>query len=705
LPVAPQPTQGARVKSKSVVSQNMSIMWSPSKDYGRFLVDGELLRRIESEVSGERAWDMVSKISRFHRIRGGGEGSGYNRCVEWLADELGKVKGLEVRVEKFSTDGERKYIGWLAPIGWRAREAELWLLEPEERLLARFSDLAVSLMPYSKGGEAESEVVFVGGGKKDEDYEGVDIKGKLVFAVGGNGEKVHREAVIKRGAAGVIVGPTGRADRLDYPDLVEVSRLSPKKEEVKDAGFGFALSLKQTRELESYFEAGKTVRMRAWVDAGLIEGEMPTIDAWFPGSEHPEQEVILMGHLDHYKPGANDNASGCAGMVEIIRNIASMVERGVMGPPRRTIRFLFLPELHGAAAYLSRYPDIGERGIAGINLDMIGEDYGLCKANFNLTCSPYSVPGYINEVLADLLPWLEGDSFYSPRGSRYRFNYRVTGYSGGSDHVLFNYSAYSVPSVMLGHSNVFHHTSEDTTETCDPTELKRITALAEAGTLFLANAGDEEVSKLVRKVVGQAYVRMAEVTGRSLKLLEEKAPTEGFAEAYWNIRRYPELQAGLEAANIREVGELGGEDVEKLIEGMAGGLLGQAEREVEKIDLFYRLLQEQHGLEEKVYKPNDAYVKADSLVPRCLSDGPLSSALENIREELGDERADWYSEYLGSPTTRLGGDAFEILNLVNGERSLLDIRDIVSFEFKETSVEYVLHFTEDLREMRLIDYL
>jgi len=67
-------------------------------------------------------------------------------------------------------------------------------------------------------------------------------------------------------------------------------------------------------------------------------------------------------------------------------------------------------------------------------------------------------------------------------------------------------------------------------------------------------------------------------------------------------------------------------------------------------------------------------------------------------------RADWYSEYFGSPMTRLGGDAFEILNLVDGERSLLDIRDIVSFEFKETSIEYVLHFAEDLREMELIEY-
>ena len=125
---------------------------------------------------------------------------------------------------------------------------------------------------------------------------------------------------------------------------------------------------------------------------------------------------------------------------------------------------------------------------------------------------------------------------------------------------------------------------------------------------------------------------------------------------------------------------------------------------MERIDSFYRLLLELYGLEEKPFEPGEPYVKSESLVPRCLSDGPLSSALENIREELGDERADWYSEYFGSPMTRLGGDVFEILNLVDGERSRLDIRDIVSFEFKETSVEYVLHFAEDLREMELIDY-
>ena len=56
----------------------------------------------------------------------------------------------------------------------------------------------------------------------------------------------------------------------------------------------------------------------------------------------------------------------------------------------------------------------------------------------------------------------------------------------------------------------------------------------------------------------------------------------------------------------------------------------QAEREVGRIDSFHRLLLEQYGVEEKFYEPSESYVEAESLVPRCLSDGPLGSALENI---------------------------------------------------------------------------
>ncbi|MFB0517989.1 MAG: M28 family peptidase, partial [Acidobacteriota bacterium] len=327
-----------------------------------YLLNKKLLEAIQNEVSGERAWDMVSKISRFHRIRGGGEGSDYNRCVEYLANEL-KIIGLkEVAIKRYRADGFKKYFLWDSPVGWRVKEAELWLVEPYKKLLACYSDQAVSLMPYSQGGEVESEVIYVGGGKSDADYKDKDVKGKLVFATGGGGSAVHRQAVLNRGASGVIVGPSDREDRLQYPDLIEVNRLSPTGEEREKTGFGFALSRRQEKELVSLFKAGKKVTMRARVDAELFDGEMPVLEAKITGSEHPSQEIIIMGHLDHYKPGANDNASGSAGMVEMVRNILALVNRGEILPPRRTIRFLWLPEIHGAAAYLTEHQDLKDKG-------------------------------------------------------------------------------------------------------------------------------------------------------------------------------------------------------------------------------------------------------------------------------------------------------------------------------------------------------
>jgi hypothetical protein len=312
-------------------------------------------------------------------------------------------------------------------------------------------------------------------------------------------------------------------------------------------------------------------------------------------------------------------------------------------------------------------------------------------------------------VLVNLLPWLEGDAFYSPRGSRYRFNYRVKGYSGGSDHVVFNDSSFLVPSVMLGHSDVFHHTNLDTTEKCDPTEMKRIIGLAEAAAIFLANAGDEEALGIAGEVYGRAHVRMAGTTAESLRLLQRKASDPAgrgaLDETYWGVVEYPGLQAGIEASNLREVKELcRSEEAKALVDGMADDLTRQAEREREKVEACFVLLLSQHGLERAPYRPSELHVRASALRPRRLFKGPLRNALESIEEGLGEERAEWYDKYIEGPRKRLGSDAYEIVNLMDGDRSLLEIRHLVSLEFKETSLEFVHRYAEDLREMGLITY-
>jgi hypothetical protein len=671
------------------------------------VVDKKLLKSIQNEVSGERAWDMVSRISRYHRIRGGGEGSDYNKCVEWLAKELKQMGIKDVTVYKYRADGQTKSYLWNSLMGWRVKEAELWLLEPTKTLISRYSDQAVSLMPYSQGGTTEAEVIFVGQGKSDKDYEGLDVKGKIVFARGGGGATVHRMAVLKRGALGVVVGPSDREERDKYVDLIEVNRLAPSAEEVANTRFGFSLSRRQERELLSLIQSGKKVKMKAVVDADLFDGNMPVLEAVLPGIEFPTQEIIIMGHLDHYKPGATDNASGSAGMMEMVKSVCNLIDRGEIPPLRRTLRFLWVPEMHGTIPYLAQHQDIGERGIAGLNLDMIGEDYSLCESTFNFTRSPYSVPGYINDLCLSLLGWMEGPEFFSPRGTRYRFNPRVRNYSGGSDHVMFNDSFFSIPTPMLGHGDVFHHTNMDSPDKCDPTELKRITCLALAACLYLANANDADAFKLAQEVYNQACVRLSQRTYQSIRLFQDIVLTSETKSSipilFANVLKYPGIQADIEATNVLETRELCvNSGTKEKIEMLARRLKNRTKLEEDELTALYSIFYSQSGMNEVESRPNDLHKKASSIKPKRLFKGPLPRNI--LQERLIAEDSRWYETNSDKAGLNSGSKMYEIVNLMDGKRTVFDIRHIVSCEFGETDVEFVLHFVQDLHKIGLIEF-
>jgi hypothetical protein len=385
----------------------------------------------------------------------------------------------------------------------------------------------------------------------------------------------------------------------------------------------------------------------------------------------------------------------------------SLVEKGDIPPLKRTIRFLWLPEMHGAVAYLTEHQALKEKGICGMNLDMIGEDYALCQANFNLTCSPYSVPGYINDVLINLLGWLEAREFFSPRGSKYRFNFRIKPNSGGSDHVMFNDSYFSIPTPMLGHGDVFHHTNMDTPDKCDPTEMKRIISLALATSIFLANADDEDALKIALEVYAQASLRIMQRTQKSIRLLHQLAShsdtRNDLAELQANIINYPRLQAQIEAANLREVKELCKASTVKIaIDELIKGLDSQVAQENEKISSMYDLFLQRYNIDKREFRPNDLYKKASSLKPKRLFKGPLTRSY--LREKLDEKSFSWYEKNREMAGESYRSKTSEIVNLMDGKRTLLDIRHIVSCEYDETDVEYVLHFAEDMEKLGIIEF-
>lgn len=97
------------------------------------------------------------------------------------------------------------------------------------------------------------------------------------------------------------------------------------------------------------------------------------------GVETPEEIILVAAHFDTVQgsPGADDNASGVAGVLEVARRLSSpaFAERS-----KRTVRFvLFNVEERGlygseehAAMYAERRAQTGERIVGVINLEMIG---------------------------------------------------------------------------------------------------------------------------------------------------------------------------------------------------------------------------------------------------------------------------------------------------------------------------------------------
>lgn len=105
-----------------------------------------------------------------------------------------------------------------------------------------------------------------------------------------------------------------------------------------------------------------------------------------PGKIYPDQYIIVSAHLDTksekrlvYAPGADDNASGCAAVMELGRILSKFSFE-------KSIRFIFFSReesgWEGSAAYLKSVDRKKEKIIANINLDMIaygddGEDIDL----------------------------------------------------------------------------------------------------------------------------------------------------------------------------------------------------------------------------------------------------------------------------------------------------------------------------------------
>jgi hypothetical protein len=466
------------------------------------VVDQKVFGTIAAELSGERAQELDRRIVEYHRIQGSPMMASVARDV--VAAAL-RDAGATVEVEQFPSDGRTMYQTYISPIGWSIKEGELWTEGDSPIRLCRYSDVPMCVSSYSKGGDWSGELVDVGAGTSDADYAGRDLTGKVALA-SGYAQAVVEQAVLKHGAVGAVIYPNG--DRPEHPDMVRYNGLWTRADDVARTSGSFQISQNQYARLRSMMARG-AVRVRGHIDATLGPGALTLVHARIRGTEAPGEEIIVTAHLDHPKWSANDNASGSAAMIEIVRTLQTLIAAGKLAPPRKTLHFIWVPEYFGTAAYLTKHPEVRSCAdgaspcvVANLNMDMVGEDTVKTNGRFYVTRAPMSVPSFLDALLPDLIEQTREAELYAPTGSRNWWPADVIPYFAGSDHDMF--LAIGVPSSMLGHDPDWtHHTSEDTPDKTDASEFRRVGVLAATAAYWIASADDAAWQRLAPAVAAE----------------------------------------------------------------------------------------------------------------------------------------------------------------------------------------------------------
>ena len=680
---------------------------------GTLMKDGRLVR---NELSGSMAKSYVSQITRYHRIQGSVM---FHEAALYVVDELGRIGLRDAGILQFPADGKRKFWTHRSSLGWKVKSAELYLVKPKEELLASFHDIPTSLHTLSQGTPKEgvtAELVDVGAGNFKKDFKGKKVKGKIVLAKG-NAHSVHIAAVVKRGAAGVITDtfayefPKVR-ESIDVPDAHCYQSIWPTSDNAKKIRFGFSLSKRQGDELRKYLANGQKVVLRAIVDAQMSPGKYDVVTATIRGASKPEEEIFLIAHLCHAKPGANDNASGSGLLIEIARTLTALIRSGRMKRPARTIRFLWVPETTGTVALLSAHPDLCSRLIAGLNLDMVGEDQEACRSTLHIGATPDSLPSYLNDLVMSVMEnsAKELDPL-SQIGLPSNFRYVRGSFSAGSDHAEFVEPTVGIPCVSFTQwPDRFYHTSMDTIDKVSEVSLRRIGWTSTMVALKLANADLRTAMELASLTCSRGTSRIAEASAKAsqdlhgaLDDLKGKDKLQQLAKLVKNHGCRIEHIVKREREAVRSVRRLASsEELEDFVEVLVEDLADAGQRELAGLERTVKIIE--RSLKRRIPAfPRETKIERESkkLVPKRRFKGTLAwSLLPDSLDEVGVEA---YRKIEKLDSEFMSKTA-ELVNYIDGKRTVCEITEALSAEYGPTDHAHVLRYLRDLEKMKLVSF-
>src|ERR1051325_3341358 len=155
------------------------------------LLNREILRALDEELSGVAAKDHVSRLAQLHRVPAS---PGFHEAIAYVMDRA-KAFGLaDVHVETFPGDGTTWFGTLHGSRGWRVDAGTLDEITPRPRRVISTDDVRLAVADNSESADVTAALVDVGSGASPRDYDGKDVKGRLVLCDANPGA-CHRLAV------------------------------------------------------------------------------------------------------------------------------------------------------------------------------------------------------------------------------------------------------------------------------------------------------------------------------------------------------------------------------------------------------------------------------------------------------------------------------------------------------------------------------
>ncbi|HUU43935.1 MAG TPA: DUF4910 domain-containing protein, partial [Planctomycetota bacterium] len=491
----------------------------------------KIMKLARAEADGARAFnDLVKRwtIDRWFSF------SGMLASCEYSAGVMREYGFDEAAVERYPADGRTTFGCWRMPLAWDPTDATLTIVSPDaqsDKVLVHYKSLPCGLAMWtpstSKKG-VTGEVVAFERGDRDSDYRGVPVKGKFILT-NLRGSAVRNQA-IKRGALGVISDVCRHP--YDLPDAVDW--MNAWSEDPSGWGLtrdektiiGFQISRRQGESLRRLIAKGP-VRLHAVVDTKIYKGEMPVATGLIRG--RTREEVLTLGH--GAEQGANDNASGCACMLEALRILKTLINAGKLKRPRRGIRMLITWEIYATLAFFAKHKGLAGRTVASICLDSVGERPGGTNPAIALSGNMESNASY-----TDAFRKVLAEAMWPGETSPFRWTPKPFGLT---DSVTSDPSI-GIPTMWLG--QVHHHrwhTSEDTPDRIDPETLAQVAAYTATFLYFFADADEGEAVWLAEAVSSDARQQLAaaglEQSGKILAAENARALRAALAAAITRV--------------------------------------------------------------------------------------------------------------------------------------------------------------------------